>query len=70
MPIIKSDNKIQLSAEAEEIFDKVIWELQNAEEMGGVEDDQDYLNLMEKIKTECEARIATCLANKGDSKNG
>lgn len=51
----------ELSHRAKDIFESVMLELQDAEEIGGVEDTQDYIRLMELIKDEVEHRVANAV---------
>lgn len=61
---VEAGNKsITLSVGAAMIYEKVLNEMQEAEEMGGVRDTQDYLNLMQAIIAECEQRAATAVLN-------
>lgn len=58
-----------LSPSARLVLGYVTDAMQNAEEMGGVEDTDDYLNLMASIKFECDRRIDAAKTNFGISKN-
>jgi hypothetical protein len=54
---------IHLSYSASVIYEEVINTIQQAEELGGVEDAQDYISLMEAIIKECEERAAIAALN-------
>ncbi|CAB4121830.1 hypothetical protein UFOVP26_33 [uncultured Caudovirales phage] len=54
---------IRLSYGASVIYEQVLNAMQEAEEMGGVKDDQDYINLMQAIVAECEERAAVAALN-------
>jgi len=52
-----------LSERAKAIKHAVLAAIQDAEELGGVADDADYLQLMAELKSEVESRIKACSAN-------
>lgn len=57
-----------LSPGAQWVLDEVIGAMQNAEEMGGTDGTDDYVALMERIKGECDTRIAAARANAAEDR--
>lgn len=51
-----------LSRRAQEIFRRVCDELQAADELGGLDEPQDYQRLMTSVIEECERRRRNCIA--------
>ena len=54
--------KMRLSSGATRIYAQVLQAMQNAEEIGGVYDEKDYLLLMTAIRDECDRRSITVAA--------
>jgi hypothetical protein len=50
---------------ANDIFKNVLRVMQDAEEIEGVENPQDYLKLMEDIRHEAQKRFNNCVDNMG-----
>ena len=50
-----------LSYPASVTLENVLDELQNADELGGCENVNDYINLMNAVISECNARITTSI---------
>jgi hypothetical protein len=48
---------------AKEIYKNVLEAMQEAEELGGVEDPQEYLTLMDDIRHEAVKRFMNCADN-------
>ena len=48
---------------ANEIYKNVLEAMQEAEELGGVEDPQEYLTLMDDIRHEAVKRFNNCVDN-------
>jgi hypothetical protein len=48
---------------ANEIYKNVLEAMQDAEELGGVEDPQEYLTLMDDIRHEAVKRFMNCVDN-------
>ena len=60
---IKGKIMPNLSHQAQSILNKVLNEMQQAEEIEGVKDENDYLNLMESIRFEAQKRFNNCVDN-------